>query len=105
MPFIREGVADVLNPDICFVGGISETMKIGHVADSFGLGLAPHFMSVLSIHVAAALPRSTYLEFYPFMDDLLVHPLLMENGEIVVPDRPGHGVEFTQEAWNTYKVA
>jgi L-talarate/galactarate dehydratase len=105
MPFVREGLADVLNPDICFVGGISETMKIGHVADSFGLGLAPHFMSVLSVHIAAALPRSTYVEYYPFMDDLLVHQLVVENGELVVPDRPGHGVEFTEEAWRTWRVA
>lgn len=105
MPFIREGVTDVVNPDICFVGGITETMKIGHVADSFGIGLAPHFMSVLSVHVAASLPRSTYVEFYPFMDDLLTHQLVVENGELIVPDRPGHGVEFTEQAWRTYRVA
>ncbi|WP_316980284.1 mandelate racemase/muconate lactonizing enzyme family protein [Shumkonia mesophila] len=105
MPFVREGLADVLNPDICFVGGISETMKIGHVADSFGLGLAPHFMSVLSVHVAASLPRATYVEYYPFMDDLLVHKLVVEKGELIVPDRPGHGVAFTEDAWRTYRVA
>jgi L-talarate/galactarate dehydratase len=105
MPFIREGVADVVNPDICFVGGISETMKIGHVADSFGIGLAPHFMSVLSVQVAAALPRSTYVEYYPFMDDLLVHQLELRNGALVVPDRPGHGVAFTDAAISRYRVA
>ena len=105
MPFIREGVTDVVNPDICFVGGITEAMKIGHVADSFGIGFAPHFMSVLSVHVAASLPRATYVEFYPFMDDLLTHQLLVKDGEIVVPDRPGHGVQFTEEAWRRYRVA
>jgi L-talarate/galactarate dehydratase len=104
MPFIREGVVDVINPDICFVGGITETMKIGYIADSFGLGLAPHFMSVLSVHVAAALPRSTYVEFYPFMDDLLVHSMSVHDGEIIVPDRPGHGVQFTEEAWKKYNI-
>ena len=104
IPYIQSGAIDVVQPDMCFVGGVTETMRIGRIADSFGLALAPHFMTVLHIHVAAALPRSTYVEYYPFMDDLLVEGLVVENGALLVPTRPGHGVAFTDEAWRRYRV-
>lgn len=105
MPFILSGAVDVVQPDMCFVGGITETMRIGRIADSAGLALAPHFMTVLHIHVAAALPRASYVEFYPFMDDLLVEGLKVENGMLLIPSKPGHGVEFTAEAWRKYRAA
>jgi L-alanine-DL-glutamate epimerase-like enolase superfamily enzyme len=105
IPYIQSGAIDVVQPDLCFVGGITESMRIGRIADSFGLAFAPHFMTVLHIHVAAALPRATYVEFYPFMDDLLVAGLQLDKGDLVVPSRPGHGVEFTEAAWRTYGVA
>jgi L-talarate/galactarate dehydratase len=105
VPYIQARAIDVVQPDMCFVGGVTEAMRIGRIADSFGLAFAPHFMTVLHIHVAAALPRATYVEYYPFMDDLLVEGLALEKGELVVPDRPGHGVAFTEAACSRYRVA
>lgn len=104
IPYIRAGAADVLQPDMCLVGGITETMRIGRIADSFGLGLAPHFMTPLHIHITAALPRATYLEYYPFMDHLLAETLTVKDGMLLVPDAPGHGVAFTEEAWDKYRI-
>ena len=105
IPYIRAGAADVLQPDMCLVGGITETMRIGRIADSFGLALAPHFMTPLHVHITAALPRATYLEYYPFMDHLLTGTLTVKDGMLLVPDAPGHGVTFTEEAWERYRVA
>ncbi|SDX05305.1 mandelate racemase/muconate lactonizing enzyme family protein [Roseicitreum antarcticum] len=103
-PFVSAGALDVLQPDLCFVGGFTEALRIGELADTFGLAVAPHFMTVLHIHLAAALPRATYVEYYPFMDDLMEHGLTVEEGHILVPDRSGHGVTFTQDAWDRYLV-
>lgn len=103
-PFVMAGALDVLQPDMCFVGGFTEALRIGEMADTFGLAVAPHFMTVLHIHLAAALPRATYVENYPFMDDLIEHGLIVEDGHILVPDRPGHGVTFTKSALDRYLV-
>jgi L-talarate/galactarate dehydratase len=105
VPYMRDGGVDVVQPDLCFVGGITETMRIGRMADSLGLAFAPHFMTPLHIHVAAALPRASYVEYYPFMDDLVSDGLALEAGMLRVPDRPGHGVTFTAEAWSRYRAA
>ncbi len=104
MPYIRAGAADVLQPDMCLVGGITETMRIGRLADGLGLALAPHFMTPLHVHITAALPRASYLEYYPFMDHLLTRTLTVKDGMLLVPDAPGHGVTFTNEAWDRYRV-
>lgn len=103
-PFVSAGALDVLQPDLCFVGGFTEALRIGELADTFGLAVAPHFMTVLHIHLAAALPRATYVEYYPFMDDLMEHGLTVHKGHILVPDRPGHGVTFTKDAWDRYLI-
>jgi L-alanine-DL-glutamate epimerase-like enolase superfamily enzyme len=103
-PFVAAGALDVLQPDLCFVGGFTEALRIGELADTFGLAVAPHFMTVLHVHLAAALPRPTYVEFYPFMDDLVEHGLEVADGHVLVPERPGHGVTFTREAWDRYLV-
>ncbi|HEY6434024.1 MAG TPA: mandelate racemase/muconate lactonizing enzyme family protein [Acetobacteraceae bacterium] len=105
IPYIRAGAVDVLQPDMCLVGGITETMRIGRIADSFGLALAPHFMTPLHLHITAALPRATYLEYYPFMDHLLAEKPTLKDGMLMVPDRPGHGVGFAEQAWKQYRVA
>ena len=67
IPYIANDAIDIVQPDVCMIGGLSEAMKIGRVAESFGLALAPHFMTELHVHLAAALPRASYVEYYPFM--------------------------------------
>jgi L-alanine-DL-glutamate epimerase-like enolase superfamily enzyme len=105
LPYVVEGAVDVLQPDACLIGGITEALEAGRLADMHGRATAPHFMTELNVHLAAALPRAGYVEFYPFMDELLVERLELDRGEVLVPQRPGHGVSFTAEAWRRYRVA
>ncbi|MDT7568506.1 MAG: hypothetical protein QOG76_7130 [Pseudonocardiales bacterium] len=62
-------------------------------------------MTELHVHVAAALHNTTYLEYFPFLDELVEEPLHAEAGAVVVPDRPGHGIEFQERVWATYRTA
>lgn len=104
-PYIANDAIDIVQPDVCMIGGVGEAMKIGRVAESFGLALAPHFMTELHVHLAAALPRASYVEYYPFMDDLLEDHLVVEDGHVIVPSGPGQGVRFTADAWKRYRAA
>lgn len=105
VPFVEAGAIDVLQPDACMVGGVTEILRVADLAAAHGLAFAPHFMTELHVHIAAALPRAPYVEFFPFMDDLLTHPLVVENGEVVVLERPGHGIDFHPWVWDKYRVA
>lgn len=105
VPYVSSGAIDVVQPDVCMLGGVTQALRAGRIADAHGLAVAPHFMTNLHVHIAAAVPRATYVEFYPFMDDLLTEGLTLHDGAVVVPSKPGHGVQFTKQAWEKYRVA
>jgi galactonate dehydratase len=41
-PFLEKGVVDILQPDVCHVGGISELRRIAAMAEAYDVALAPH---------------------------------------------------------------
>jgi L-talarate/galactarate dehydratase len=105
VPFVQQRAAEVLQPDVCMVGGISEWLRIRDLGAAHGIPVVPHFMTELHIHLAAASAHVPYVEYFPFMVELLEHPLELDRGAVVVPDRPGHGVSFTDQAWGEYRVS
>jgi L-alanine-DL-glutamate epimerase-like enolase superfamily enzyme len=105
VPFVTAGALDVLQPNACMVGGITEALRVGELAAAHGLGFAPHFMTELHVHLAAALHNTTYLEYFPFLDEFVEEPLRTEGGAVLVPDRPGHGITFQERVWETYRTA
>ncbi|WP_324276427.1 mandelate racemase/muconate lactonizing enzyme family protein [Blastococcus brunescens] len=104
--YLNAGALDVLQPNVCMVGGITEIMRIGHLAAAHGRAFAPHVFSEFHVHVAAALPRTTsYVEYFPWIDAYVEEPLQVKGGELVVPDGPGHGLRFTDNTWDRYRIA
>jgi L-rhamnonate dehydratase len=95
------GAVDVLQPDVYWCGGISETMKIIAIASTYNLPVIPHGHSVPAVaHVNAAVPAlasplQEYLvkwnEIHQFFWKDPVKPV---NGMISVPTGPGMGMEF-----------
>ena len=104
------GAADILQADATVVGGISEWLKIAHMAACRAIPLAPHWVADIHVHVGAAAPNVMALEYFHSgvgvlnFEQLLAERLQFENGEIVVPDRPGHGIMLDLDAVNHYKV-
>lgn len=108
--------ADIILPDICRAGGISEGRKIAWVADLFNvpwcahvsIGSWVHLMAAL--HLAAATPNFLLCEYpnplapNPLGDALLRQPVHYENGHLVVPEGPGLGIEFDESALVTHLV-
>jgi L-alanine-DL-glutamate epimerase-like enolase superfamily enzyme len=58
-----------------------------------------HGVHDLQVHLLAAVPNASYLEVHGFgLQRFIRHPLQIENGEAIAPERPGHGLEFDWEA-------
>ncbi len=99
---------DIINPDLCRAGGITECRRIAAMADAEGILWSPHvstgtalYMSA-STQLAAATSNSVILEGGrahegPFGNVLLREPLVYTPGFAHVPDRPGLGVEFNDQ--------
>jgi L-alanine-DL-glutamate epimerase-like enolase superfamily enzyme len=97
---------DIIQPDAPRVGGITQFLRLAGLADERGLDLAPHFAMEIHVHLAAAYPREPWVEHFDWLDPLFNERLEIENGRMLVPNRPGLGVSLSDQAraWTTDMV-
>lgn len=106
---LRAKALDIVQPDACRAGGITECMRIGHMADEAGVRVAPHTWSdavalTANAHIIAALPNGVTVEVdqtgNPFVDDLLEEPLRIKDGLLQLSDEPGLGIKLNAQTVN-----
>ena len=100
---IATRACDIIQPDAPRVGGITQFLRLLTLADQAGLDLAPHFAMEIHLHLAAAYPREPWVEHFDWLDPLFDERLETRDGRMLVPDRPGLGVTFSEQAraWTT----
>lgn len=102
--FIRHNALDILQPDVVRIGGISNALKVCHMAEAAGMRVAPHVSPELSVTVAAAVQNSMFVEYIPQMEPILEETVKIKDGAAQPPDRPGHGIRFSSEAMARFEV-
>jgi L-alanine-DL-glutamate epimerase-like enolase superfamily enzyme len=103
--FLRANAVDIVQPDLTRVGGITEFLKVAVLASTAGRPVEPHLMMEASVHLACALPGVEGLEYMPWLTPAFAESPRLENGELVVPDAPGLGLEISPKAMEQYRVA
>ncbi len=113
--FFRAGAVDVAQPDIVYIGGITEMKKVSALAEIYQVSIAPHNTKgpvgiMAAAHVMAAIPNPLVQEMIapsriPWRNDVLKEPLVVEDSHLVISDRPGLGIEFDEEALRPHLVA
>ena len=102
---------DVVQPDVCYLGGISRTLRVARMAGEAGLPVTPHcanlsMVTLFTMHLLRAIPNAgKFLEFsiegpdyYPWQEGLFVRsPYEIANGNATVTDEPGWGVEISPD--------
>ncbi|MGW6172426.1 L-talarate/galactarate dehydratase [Arthrobacter sp. NPDC055138] len=103
---IAARACDIIQPDAPRVGGITQFLRLATLADQAGLDLAPHFAMEIHLHLAAAYPREPWVEHFDWLDPLFNERLETRDGRMIVPDRPGLGFSFSDQAraWTTDSV-
>jgi D-galactarolactone cycloisomerase len=113
---------DIVQPDTCAAGGLSEAKKIADMAAAFGVRYVPHvwgtgiamaaalqLLAVLPSNPSALVPSwEPILEFdrteHPIRDALLEEPIVHRNGVVGVPCAPGLGIEVNRSALARFAV-
>lgn len=104
---IETHVVDVVQPNVCYLGGLARTMRVARMAADAGLPCTPHsanlsMVTLFTMHLLCAIPNpGKYLElsiegpdYYPWQVGLFVEsPYSVEDGKVRLPDEPGWGVE------------
>ena len=110
---IRHGAVDIVQPDASRCGGISEVVKTAKLAAGAKLEFATHSWSdaiaiMANAHVVASAANGLTVEIdrtqNPFVDQLLVEPLEIEDGILSLSDRPGLGIQLNPEVIDKYAL-
>ncbi len=92
-------------PDLCRANGFSETLKIGRLAAAHQLAVSPHVVHELSLQVAGALSNGFLVEWIDWVpENLFAEMPVMQGGDFLIPDRPGHGMALAPGAQQKYRV-
>jgi L-alanine-DL-glutamate epimerase-like enolase superfamily enzyme len=108
---IEARVVDVVQPDVCYVGGLTRALRVAGLAAEAGLPCTPHsanlsLVLVFTLHFAAAIPNAgPYVElsiepdadYYPWQTGLYEPRPQVVDGAVRVPDGPGWGIEVSPD--------
>jgi len=111
-PYLANYACDVAIVDVQW-NGMWESVRIASLADAFETDCAPHnfaghMSSLISAHFCAAIPNYRIMEYdvdeVPWRNDLFTHPPVIENGQLVLSNRPGWGSDVVEEAVKAHPV-
>jgi L-alanine-DL-glutamate epimerase-like enolase superfamily enzyme len=102
---------DIVQPDVCYVGGLARALAVAKMAEAAGLPCVPHsanltLVTVFSLHMMGAIANAgPYVEFsiepsagyYPWQAGIFTPELVAVDGKVQIPEGPGWGVEISQD--------
>jgi mandelate racemase len=91
-------------PDAMKIGGVTGWMRVAALAEPTGLPLNSHIFPEISSHLLAASPTAHRLEYLDTAGAILKDPIRIEDGYAIVPEGPGIGLEWDEEAVERYLV-
>ena len=107
LPVLENGLADYIMPDTVWTGGISETIKIANMAETYNVPVSPHVIPggpielISAAHVVSAIPNFYRLEHSLSLisdhNNYLKEPYEIKNGHFYLNNKPGLGFELNEE--------
>jgi D-galactarolactone cycloisomerase len=119
---IAKRAVDIIQPDLCSVGGFSEMLKIIALATAWNLRCIPHVWGTAiglaaNLQLQAAMPHfptslmpeQSLMEYdrtpNPLREELVEEKFEMEGTRMKIPSRPGLGITLNRKALEKYRVA
>lgn len=105
--YIDQEAVDVVQVDVCRIGGITPWMEVAALANVNNIRVCPHAGDLMQVHqhLVKAIPNSWYLEVIPsLVDGLFERPVQLRHGVCVSPTTPGASTEFNPKAFRKYRV-
>ena len=105
---IADRLIDILQPDVMWVGGLTETLRIAAHAAAYDTPVVPHGSGPYSYHFIASQTGPAFCEYVaasadgksiqPVFGDLFTGEPVPVNGRMTVPDAPGFGMDLRDRA-------
>jgi L-alanine-DL-glutamate epimerase-like enolase superfamily enzyme len=111
---LQLSAADILQPDLAIVGGITEGLRVEALCSAYQVQFAAHLWGgaacfAAGLHVSAVASSAFILEYSlganPMLHELVEESFAPTDGYIDIPDRPGLGITLNMDFVEKYKVA
>ena len=112
--YIKARAVHFVQPDVAWAGGLTESLKIAHMAQAANLPIAPHIHGsaiavAAAVHLLGAVRNGSMAETvfpaHALMNELVKEPLLVDRkGFVTLTDKPGLGMELDPKIVKKYRV-
>ena len=95
---IQKKACDLVMPDFMRIGGVTGWMRAAALAGAAGIPMSTHLYPEVAAHMMRVTETAHWLEWQDWADPILMQPYLMKDGALHIPDRPGVGLDWNEEA-------
>lgn len=101
---LEAGACDYFMIDAMKIGGITGWPRGAALAAARGVPVSSHLFPEVSAHLLAVTPTAHWLEYVDWANPILQQPIVIEDGNALIPDRPGLGLAWDEKAVAKYQV-
>ncbi len=98
--YLQHGACSIVQVDVARIGGITPWMKVAHLAESFNVGVAPHFLMELHTQLACSVQNGMWVEYIPQLDPITTTSLVVCDGRAYPSNQVGLGIDWDWAAIN-----
>jgi mandelate racemase len=97
--------AEYYMPDVQRIGGVTGWLRAAALAHAHNLDMSSHLFPEFSSHLLAVTPTCHFLEYVDWANSILQQPFEVKNGHVAIPDVPGAGIAWNEDAVKKYLLA
>ena len=93
---------DYVMPDVQRIGGVTGWLRAAALAQAHDIEMSSHLFPEYSCHLLAVTPTCHWLEYVDWAAPVLAEPVQVRDGSVLIPDRPGSGITWNEDAVRHY---
>jgi mandelate racemase len=101
---LQSKACDFVMPDFMRIGGVTGWLRAAAIAGAAGVPMSTHLYPEVAAHVMRVTETAHWLEWQDWADPILQRPYEMRDGLLHVPDVPGVGLEWNEDAVRANQV-
>ena len=101
---IQKNACDLVMPDFMRIGGVTGWMRAAAIAGGAGIPVSTHLYPEVAAHMMRVTETAHWLEWQDWAHPILKTPYQLKDGQLHIPNVPGVGLEWNEEAVKRHLV-